>query len=413
MSAYLDRYAPIVGDDVVHQLRQLSAPLKGLRLVHVNSTREGGGVAEILSKLVPFERELGIDARWEVIEGDETFFACTKRFHNALQGLAIGVAPALLRSYEDVNAANAERLGPILREADIVFVHDPQPAALIQHLSKRAGRWIWRCHIDVARPQRDVWHYLRNFVAQYDASVFSLADFAQVLPHPVYLIPPSIDALSEKNIELPPAEVHGQLSHFGIDRGRPILLQVSRFDRFKDPLGVIQAYRLVKAFIPSVQLVLAGGTATDDPEGEAVLAEVREAAVGDDDLKVLCLPPDDHRTINALQRGADVVLQKSIREGFGLTVSEAMWKGKAVIGGDVGGIRLQIASHRTGFLVATPEGAALRARYLLKNRRRLRGMGENARQFVREHFLVTRQLREHLTLMLSLGRGVTDRLELS
>ncbi len=187
---------------------------------------------------------------------------------------------------------------------------------------------------------------------------------------------------------------------------------MSRFDRFKDPLGVIHAYRLVKAFIPSVQLVLAGGTAVDDPEGDAVLAEVREAAAGDDDLKVLCLPPDDHRTINALQRGADVVLQKSVREGFGLTVSEAMWKGKAVIGGDVGGIRLQIASHRTGFLVATPEGAALRARFLLKNRRRLRGMGENARQFVRQHFLVTRQLREYLTLMLGLGRGDTDRLEI-
>ncbi len=412
MSAFLDRYAAVAGADVVHQLRQLAAPLKGRRVVHVNSTREGGGVAEILAKLVPFERELGIDARWEVMEGDAAFFDCTKRFHNALQGDPVGVTPAQTDVYEAVNGANAARLAGILAPAEFVFIHDPQPAALIRHLPARAGQWIWRCHIDVSRPNREVWRYLRGFVAEYDASIFSLADFAQTLPHPVYLIPPSIDPLSEKNIELSPAVVHRELARFGIDRARPVLLQVSRFDRFKDPLGVIQAYRLVKAFLPSVQLVLAGGTAVDDPEGAAVLAEVRAAADGDPDLHILCLPPDDHKTINALQRGADVVIQKSLREGFGLTVSEAMWKGKAVIGGDVGGIRLQVASHRTGFLVSTPEGAALRARFLLRNRRRLRGMGENARQFVRENFLVTRQLRDHLTLMVGLGRDGADRLEL-
>jgi trehalose synthase len=412
VSVFLDSYAAVAGDDVIRQLRQLSALLRGLRVAHVNSTREGGGVAEILAKLVPFKRELGIETHWEVIDGDEIFFDCTKRFHNALQGVPLDIAPALLRNYESVNAANAERLRPVLEEADIVFVHDPQPAALIRHFPRRRGKWVWRCHIDLSRPHRSTWNYLRAFVCAYDASIFSLADFSQALPHPVYLIAPSIDPLGEKNAELDPAQIDRECARFGIDRGRPIMLQVSRFDRFKDPLGVIHAYRLVKEFVPALQLVLAGGGASDDPEGAAVLAEVRVAAEGDDDIHVLCLPADSHRAINALQRAADLVLQKSTREGFGLTVTEAMWKGKPVIGGDTGGIRLQIVNHHTGFLVSTPQGAALRARYLLGNRDRLQEMGRKARQFVLENFLITRHLREYLTLMLGLTRGAGDRLEL-
>ena len=412
MSGFLDSYAAVAGEDVIRQLRQLSAPLRGLRVVHVNSTREGGGVAEILTKLLPFKRELGIDARWEIINGDEVFYDCTKRFHNTLQGLPLDIAPALLRNYEEINAANAERLRPVLEEADIVFIHDPQPAALIRHFPRRKAKWVWRCHIDLSHPHRSTWNYLRGFVCPYDASIFSLADFAQVLPHPVYLIAPSIDPLGEKNAELDPAEIDAECAQFLIDRQRPLMLQVSRFDRFKDPLGVIHAYRLVKEFVPALQLVLAGGGASDDPEGAVVLAEVRAAAEGDADIHVLCLPADAHRTINALQRAADVVLQKSTREGFGLTVTEAMWKGKPVIGGDTGGIRLQIVNHHTGFLVSTPQGAALRARYLLRNHARLDEMGRQARQFVRENFLITRHLREYLTLMLGLTRGASDRLEL-
>ena len=408
MSALLGRYAGVVGEDVVGQLRQLAVPLRGKTIVHINSTSAGGGVAEILSQLVPFQRELGIDAHWEVLSGNEPFYSCTKRFHNALQGMPVDVAPALLRSYEENNAVNAERLAPLLRDADFVFVHDPQPAALITHFPTRRGKWIWRCHIDLSRPHRSVWRYLAPFVSAHDASVFSVADFAQVLPHPVYLVPPSIDPLSDKNRELTPQEIDGELAAFGIDRTRPILLQVSRFDRFKDPLGVIHAYHLVKAFVPAVQLVLAGGGAVDDPEGAAMLAEVQAAAGDDPDLHVLWLPVDAHRTINALQRAADIVIQKSIREGFGLTVSEAMWKEKVVIGGATGGIRLQIANGHTGFLVSTPEGAALRSRYLLRHRRRLLGMGRNAKQFVRENFLLTRQLREYLTLMVGVGRGGTS-----
>jgi len=413
MNEFLERYVSITGEDVVRQLRQLSAPLRGLRLVHINSTRSGGGVAEILDKLVPFQRALGIDACWEVLKGDDEFFECTKHFHNALQGVPIDVPHPLLDHYEDVTAANADRLRPLLADADVVFAHDPQTAALISHFPTRRGQWIWRCHIDLSQPHRSVWRYLLPFVSKHDASVFSLADFAQVLPHPVYLITPSIDPLSEKNRDLSSSEVRQELAEFAIDRDRPIMLQVSRFDRFKDPLGVIRAYHLVKEFIPAVQLVLAGGGASDDPEGAAVLAEVRAAAEGDPDLHVLLLPVDAHRRVNALQRAANIVIQKSIKEGFGLTVAEAMWKGKVVIGGNTGGIRLQIASNRTGFLVSTSEGAALRARYLLRHRRRLLGMGRNARQFVRENFLLTRQLREYLTLMVSLGRGHTSPIELS
>jgi trehalose synthase len=412
MNEFLERYVGITGDDVVRQLHQLSAPLRGRRLVHINSTRSGGGVAEILDKLVPFQRALGIDASWEVLTGDDEFFECTKHVHNALQGVPVDVPRSLLSHYEDVTAANADRLRPLLADADFVFVHDPQTAALITHFPARRGRWIWRCHIDLSQPHRSVWRYLLPFVAKHDASVFSLADFAQVLPHPVYLITPSIDPLSEKNRELTTSEVRREIAGFEIDRDRPVMLQVSRFDRFKDPLGVIRAYRLVKEFIPAVQLVLAGGGASDDPEGAAVLDEVRAAAEGDPDLHVLLLPVDAHRSVNALQRAANIVIQKSIKEGFGLTVAEAMWKGKVVIGGNTGGIRLQIASNRTGFLVSTPEGAALRARYLLRHRRRLLGMGRNARQFVRENFLLTRQLREYLTLMISLGRGHTSPIEL-
>ncbi len=249
-------------------------------------------------------------------------------------------------------------------------------------------------------------------VKTYDASVFSLADFAQMLPHPSYLIPPSIDPLSAKNEELPEAEIDACCAGFGIDRSRPLVVQVSRFDRFKDPVGVVMAFRLARTFVPGLQLVLAGGGAADDPEGEAVLREVEAAAGGDPDIHVLLLPPDANRVINALQRAADVVMQKSLKEGFGLTVTEALWKSKPVIGGDTGGIRLQVIDHHTGFLVSSPEGAALRLRYLLHDRQAGAAMGRDGREHVLQNFLITRQLREYLTLMLGLVRGAADRIDL-
>jgi len=412
LTTILEQYADIVGWEVIDQLYQLAAPLKGIKVVHVNSTRKGGGVAEILNKLVPLQKDLGIDVTWEVIKGNKDFFKCTKSIHNSLQGSNIELPQSMMDTYEKTNEKNAEKLKKKLNDADIVFIHDPQPAPLIKYFPERKGKWIWRCHIDVSKPQRTVWKYIKNFVKDYDASIFSLPAFAQPLPHPEYLIPPSIDPLSEKNMDLSREEIEQTVQSFGIDIERPIMLQVSRFDRFKDPVGVIQAFKLTKKFVPSIQLVLAGGEATDDPESNSVIEEVRLAANSNPDIHILLLPPDAHRTINALQRGADIIIQKSTKEGFGLTVTEALWKGKPVIGGDVGGIRIQVVNHHTGFLVKTPEGAALRARYLLFHRERLNEMGKKAKIFVKENFLLTRHLREYLTVMVSLKYGVKERIEL-
>jgi len=412
MTEMLNQYAPIVGANVIDHLRQLAEPLKGMKVVHVNSTREGGGVAEILNRLIPLKQELGLEVSWEIVTGDSLFYQCTKKMHNALQGNRNGISEELLQQYEAVNGDNFERLKELLQEADIVIIHDPQPAPLLKYCRARKGKWIWRCHIDASRPFRPVWKYLQNFIRDYDASIYSLPAFAQPMPHLLYIIPPSIDPLSDKNIALDTAEIDGVCTDFGLDRERPIISQISRFDRFKDPVGVIRAYRIAKAFGPPLQLVLAGGTASDDPEGEEVMAEVTSAAQDDPDIHVLLLPPDAHRTINAIQRLSTVVLQKSIKEGFGLTVTEALWKGKPVIGGDAGGIRLQVVNHQTGFLVNTAEGAALRIRYLLKHRDRLQEMGETARTFVLENYLLTRHLREYLSLMVAIIKNSADRIEL-
>ncbi|MGZ5052557.1 MAG: glycosyltransferase [Methylobacter sp.] len=410
--AMLDDYAAVTGADVIHHLEQLAHSLQGKTVVHVNSTRVGGGVAEILEKMVPLSKELGIDAHWEVITGDSDFYQCTKSMHNGIQGDRVTIPGTLLEHFEAINERNAAELRPILEEADFVVIHDPQPSALLRYCPKRKGKWIWRCHIDASHPHRGTWRFLDQFVRNYDASIFSLPQFVQILPHPAYIIPPSIDPLSDKNVDLPHQELDEVRERFMLDPEAPLITQVSRFDRFKDPIGVIKAYKLAKRYIPTLQLVLAGGGATDDPEGEVVLNEVREAAGSDPNVKILLLPPDAHRTINALQRLSDIVLQKSTKEGFGLTVTEALWKGKPVIAGDTGGIRLQVINFHTGFLVNTPEGAALRIRYLFNQRQKMQEMGAKSKEFVRENFLLTRQLREHMTLMVSLQHGVIDRIEL-
>ena len=411
MSGLLEKYVPIVGAEVIDHLRHLAEPLRGSRVVHVNSTREGGGVAEILSWLIPFKQELGLETSWEVIEGGPEFYQCTKSFHNGLQGAPVAIPARQLAAYEQTNRDNAERLRGLLSEADFVFIHDPQPAPLFHFCPEHKGKWVWRCHIDLSRPHRAVWKYLRDWVGSYDASIWSLADFAQPLPHPLYLIAPSIDPLSQKNRDLYPGEVDAVFDRHGLDPDLPLITQVSRYDRFKDPLGVIRSYQLAREYTP-LQLVLAGGGAADDPEGEEVLREVREAAGDDPNIHILLLPADSHRVINALQRASTIVLQKSTREGFGLTVTEALWKGKPVIGGNTGGIRLQVINHQTGFLVSTPEGAALRIRYLLRNRDHLAEMGERGRALVLDNFLVTRHLREYLTLMHALRHEGLDRIEL-
>ena len=393
MSA-LDSYREVTPKGTIDFLRCLADKTRGKSILHVNSTRVGGGVAEILRSLVPLLADIGVEARWEVITGTEDFFAVTKAFHNALQGAEQDLSPAMLEVYREINRRNARQI-PL--EADYVVIHDPQPAALILH-KPGAGRWIWRCHIDISHPQRKVWNFLRQFVVQYDGAIFSLPRFAQRLPIPQFLIYPSIDPLSEKNRDLSPEEQEQALDRLRIPRDKPILLQVSRFDRFKDPVGVIRAYRLVKKH-HDVRLILAGGGATDDPEGEKVLAEVREAAQSDPDILILLLPPDANLEINALQRAATIVLQKSLREGFGLTVAEAMWKGKPVIGGFAGGITVQLVYGVTGFTVNSPEGAAFRIHYLLDNPDLMAKVGEDGREFVRRNFLITRHLGDYLALM--------------
>lgn len=373
-------------------LRILSEKLAGKRFLHVNSTKEGGGVAEILHRMIPILSSLGIDALWKVIEGDEQFFEVTKKVHNALQGHKESISNKMWRHHFDVNRANAMKMD---LDADAVLIHDPQPAPLIEF--RKGGKWIWRCHIDASNPMEEVSDRLFGYSKKYDAAIFSVARFAKAMDIDEYIISPSIDPLSEKNIELDNKEIAETLRNFKLPDDRPMILQVSRFDRFKDPIGVIKAFRMVRKYNDCV-LVLAGSPATDDPEGEEVLNEVKNYAENDPDIFILLLPPFSDRHINALQRAATVVLQKSLKEGFGLTVSEAMWKGKPVIGGAIGGIPLQIVHGVTGFLVHSVEGAAFRIRQFLNNPDMAKRIGDHAREHVRKHFLITRQVRDYLFL---------------
>jgi trehalose synthase len=366
---------------------------------HINSTSVGGGVAEILTRLVPLLRELGLEASWDVIKGDQAFFGVTKAFHNALHGKPETITAEM---FEIFRATTEMNLREVNLTGEVIFVHDPQPAGLILRKKEIGRQWVWRCHIDVSAPQPDVWEFLRPYVEQYDAAVFSMPDFAQTLPIAQYRVAPSIDPLSDKNKPLDRSYVARVLDKYHIDPGRPVLTQISRFDRFKDPLGVIAAYRLVRKRYHECQLVLAGGGAPDDPEGEEVLREVQESAADDPDIHVLLLPPFSDLEINALVRGSTVVLQKSVREGFGLTVSEALWKKKPVIGGAVGGIKLQIIDGMTGFLVHSPEGAANRILQLLGDRRLRERLGENGYQHVQQNFLVTRHVRDYILILLAL-----------
>lgn len=300
----------------------------------------------------------------------------------------------MLNHYLDTNRENARNLS---LEGDVVLIHDPQPAPLINHRPAE-GKWIWRCHIDLSHPQRQTWRHLRKYVVKYDGAVFSLPQFSQQIPIPQFLVYPSIDPLSDKNQELGTEEIDEILMRLDIPRDKPILLQVSRFDRFKDPIGVIKAYRLVKKYC-DCRLILARGKAQDDPEGGEVLRDVREEAGHDPDIHVLELPPDSHVEINALQRAATVIVQKSLREGFGLTVAEAMWKGKPVVGGASGGITVQVIDDVTGYTVHSIEGAAFRIRYLLNNPTLMAHMGEAGREYVRRDFLITRHVTDYLTIL--------------
>jgi trehalose synthase len=391
-------YAPIVGSSTIEDLHLLAERLRGKTIQNINSTAVGGGVAEILSRMLPLLHDLGVDVSWDVIKGNEKFFNLTKKIHNALHGVAEIFKPGDLDYLVEVNRQNAK---DVLRGADITFVHDPQPIALIEEKRSRGGQWIWRCHIDFTNPQPDVWDFLRPFIESYQAAVFSAPAFSRPLAIRQILISPSIDPLSDKNGEIPDDLVDSICARFGIDRKRPIVAQISRFDYLKDPIGVIRAYKMVKPHV-DCQLVLAGGGATDDPEGAQVLAEVKHEAAGDPDIFVLFLPPGSDIEINALQRAADVVLQKSLKEGFGLTVAEALWKAKPVIASAVGGIPLQIAHKYSGILSHSIEGTAYYIKQLLNAPEYARGLGKNGREHIKNNFLITRHIREYLLLFLSL-----------
>jgi len=395
----LDPYIPIVGAAEVEELRTLASPLEGSSVQMVNSTAVGGGVAEMLIRLLPLMRGVGLDPRWQVLEGDLEFFEVTKAFHNALHGAAYQAKPADFEIFREYNRRNVARLRA---DARFIEIHDPQPAAFID--ARKSGdtrRWIWRCHIDLSHPDPNVWNFLEPYVSRYDGAIFSSPEFARRLPIPQYLFYPSIDPLADKNRELEPQFVESVLTQFGIDATRPILTQISRFDRLKDPLGVVRAYRLVKRYF-DCQLVLAGGGAPDDPEGNQVLAEVREAAGGDADIHVLELAAASPLEVNALQRASTIVIQKSLREGFGLTVAEALWKKKPVVASAVGGIPLQVIHKHTGLLAHSVEGTAYQIRFLLSHPEIARRMGQQGHEHVRENFLITGNLKRYLTLFLHL-----------
>ena len=392
------KYSGIAPKGDLLLIQKLCEKLKGKSFLHINSTKEGGGVAEILHRMIPLLIDLGIDARWDVIEGDAKFFDFTKKTHNALQGNREKFTKEMWDYYYEVNKRNSKNLD---LTADAVLIHDPQPAPLIMFRrkpsKKRKDIWMWRCHIDVSNPMASVWKNLKKYVVGYDTAIFSVAKFAKSLPIDEFIVTPSIDPLSDKNRDLTEKEIDGVGEKFNIPRDKPIILQVSRFDRFKDPIGVINAYKIVKKY-NDCRLILAGSPATDDPEGEAILEEVKEYVGNDSDIHILLLPPDYHMEINALQRMSDVILQKSIKEGFGLTVSEAMWKEKPIIGGAVGGIPLQIVHGFTGFVVHSVEGAAFRIRQYLNNPEMAKRMGKQGKEYVRSNFLLTRQIRDYLSL---------------
>jgi trehalose synthase len=397
----LEDYAELLGAGEIEELRALAKPLRGRSIEMINSTAVGGGVAEILNRLVPLAEELDLNIKWDVLSGAEDFFEVTKSFHNALHGEPYRADP---KDFEIFLAYNERNRATLPLDAEFMVIHDPQPAALIDGRSTGTNHWVWRCHIDLSHPNRAVWDFLEKFISRYDGAMFSSPEFSRQLPIPQYLFYPAIDPLSEKNCPLDQEFIEQTLRRYNIDPLRPILTQISRFDRLKDPVGVIRAYRIVKRYF-DCQLVLAGGSASDDPEGAIVLKEVLREADHDPDIKVLELPAWAPLEVNALQRASTIVIQKSLREGFGLTVSEALWKKKPVVASAVGGIPTQIIHKHTGLLSHSVEGTAYQIRFLLSHPEIAAKLGENGHQHVKENFLITQKLKRYLSLFLMLARG--------
>lgn len=386
----VDAYEPLIGSEAVARIRRKADRLRGMHVVNVNSTYYGGGVATILSSLTLLMNAAGIRTGWRVIQGRPDFFSITKKMHNALQGGEINLSRIKREIYESVVFENAVRMH---LAHDAVIIHDPQPLPLIRHFRRQAP-WIWRCHVDLSHPNAELWAYLAGFVEQYDAVVFSLPEYAQKLTPPQRFIMPAIDPFATTNRDLPESEIAARLKHYDIPTDLPLVVQVSRFDKWKDPQGVIDAFRLARREVDA-RLVLVGNVATDDPEGQAIF----ESLCRQHDDRIRILSVQDSAFVNALQRRAAVVLQKSTREGFGLTVTEAMWKGTPVIGGRAGGIRHQIEDGVNGFLVETVPQAAARIVQLLADAPLRARLGAGARETVRERFLMTRLMEEWLDLL--------------
>jgi trehalose synthase len=382
-------YEEFVGARTIDRVNKKAQLLSGMHVAHVNSTYYGGGVAEMLSSLTLLMNNVGITTGWRVIQGSPDFFSVTKKMHNALQGGTIKLSERKTRIYEDVIFENAIRnhLGH-----DIVLIHDPQPLPMITHYKKR-GPWIWRCHLDLSHPEKRLWDYLRRFVRQYDAMILSIKEYRQKISVPQLFFMPAIDPFSIKNRHLTEKEIDERLDRYKIPTDLPLIVQVSRFDRWKDPKGVIEAFRIARKEVDST-LVLLGDVATDDPEGE----DIYKSLIDCREERIVILSRQDTALVNALQRRASVVLQKSIREGFGLTVTEAMWKGTPVIGGNVGGIKYQIKNGVNGFLVSSVEEAAGRIVQILKDKKLRNRLGKQARATVKKNFLMIRLLEQYLDL---------------
>jgi trehalose synthase len=403
---FLAEYQSIIFKELLTEIKELAAPLAGKRVLHVNATSFGGGVAEILYTLLPLMNDVGLQAEWRVMTADSEFFNVTKSFHNGLQGAPVTLTDEVRALYEDVNRRNAAQL---TEHYDFVVIHDPQPCAMRTWVADDGGdtHWIWRCHIDTSTPDRALYDYLLPFVRRYDRAIYTMASYApEGLGVPLEVVPPAIDPLAPKNMTLVPDDAHYIVRQFGIDVDRPLLLQVSRFDPWKDPLGVVDAYRQVKASWPSVQLALIGSMASDDPEGWDYLEKLHAYVGGDPDVYVLSnLDSIGSVEVNAFQSHAAVVLQKSTREGFGLTVSEGLWKARPVVAGAVGGIPLQIEDGVTGYLVESSAACAERCLEILDRPEPAHAMARRGKEHVREHFLTPRLLRDYLRIFNDLLAG--------
>ncbi|MBI5310003.1 MAG: glycosyltransferase [Actinobacteria bacterium] len=395
----LSDYAHLVGRPLVEEINDLADKLKGLKVLHLSATAFGGGVSEILYTLVPLMRDVGIEAEWQIIIGREEFYNATKLIHNSMQGDAAALSDEQWEIFDRYNLINARELDG---GWDVVIVHDPQPAGVRKNAPEKSAHWIWRCHIDLSTPNPETLGRLLPNITGYEEYLFHMDQYVPDALRDegrINIIPPAIDPLAPKNMALSPEDAAYVCDQFGIDVERPLICQVSRFDPWKDPNGVIDAYRIVKEQIPEVQLALVGSMATDDPEGWDFFNTTIEHAAGDPDIKILNnLNNVGAIEVNAFQAQSDVLIQKSTREGFGLTVSEGLWKGQPFIGGDVGGIPLQIEDERTGYLVNSAEQCAERSLQILKDPVLGKQLGRAGKEHVRTHFLTPRLLRDWLQI---------------